>query len=155
LVLDIDTADEWQAQYFASAAGKLAAFPGLTGLLDVLECRGKKLAVASSGPPAKIRFNLEQARLASRFAVVVSRVEVAQGKPAPDLFLLAAARLELDPARCAVIEDSVYGIEAARRAGMLALGFASSHSEAVLREAGAHEVFGDYAGLAKWANRDG
>lgn len=155
LVLESDAADEWQAQYFASALGRLASFPGLVELLEVLERRHAKLAVASSGPPAKICFNLEQAGLASRFGVVVSRVEVAQGKPAPDLFLLAAERLGLSPTDCAVVEDSVYGIQAARRAGMLALGFASSHSAAVLHEAGAHAVFDDYAALVAWVSRDG
>jgi beta-phosphoglucomutase-like phosphatase (HAD superfamily) len=50
--------------------------------------------------------------------------EVANGKPAPDLFLHAAQRMGVDPAACAVVEDSRYGVEAARAAGMLALGFA-------------------------------
>jgi HAD superfamily hydrolase (TIGR01509 family) len=148
--LGSDAAAEWQAEYFSAARGKLERFSGLLGLLGSLERRKIMLAVASSGPPEKIRFNLEQARLATHFEVVVSRADVTQGKPAPDLFILAAARLGLAPADCGVVEDSVYGIQAARRAGMLALGFSSSHPESALRDAGAHQVFGDYATLGSW-----
>ncbi len=146
--LGSDATQEWQAEYMSVASGRLVTFPGLLALLETLERQHVRLAVASSGPPAKIRFNLEQVGLASRFAVVVSAAEVSQGKPAPELFILAAARLELAAADCAVVEDSVFGIQAARRAGMLALGFSSSHPESTLRNAGAHHVFGDYAGLA-------
>jgi len=150
LDLGLDATAEWQAEYFASAAGKLATFPGLQALLGYLEGKRIGLAVASSGSPEKIRFNLEQAQLASRFPVVVSRVDVTAGKPAPDLFLLAAERLAVRAADCAVVEDSVYGVAAARRAGMLALGFSSSHSEQMLLDAGAQHVFGDYVALARW-----
>jgi beta-phosphoglucomutase-like phosphatase (HAD superfamily) len=60
---------------------------------------------------------------------VFSAAQVANGKPAPDLFLLAARCLETDPSSCIVIEDSVLGIEAARAAGMAAIGFAgASHA---------------------------
>jgi beta-phosphoglucomutase-like phosphatase (HAD superfamily) len=76
---------------------------------------------------------------------VYSAAEVARGKPAPDLFLFAAAREGVDAARCIVIEDSVLGIEAARKAGMAAVGFAgASHAsaslEAELAAAGAAAV---------------
>ena len=54
---------------------------------------------------------------------IFSATEVENGKPAPDLFLHAAARLGADPARCAVVEDSRYGVEAARAAGMRAFGY--------------------------------
>ena len=67
-----------------------------------------------------------------------------EGKPAPDLFLLAARRLGVEPDTCTVVEDSIFGIEAALRAGMQAIGFTSSYSAAVLHEAGAHRVFSTY-----------
>jgi HAD superfamily hydrolase (TIGR01509 family) len=146
--VESDATAEWQAEYFSVARGNVATFPGLLALLRIVERRHTRLAVASSGPPAKIRFNLEQAGLTSHFGVVVSALEVAQGKPAPDLFLLAAARLGLAAADCAVVEDSVFGIQAARRAGMMAIGFCSSHPEPALRDAGADHVFHDYAALA-------
>ena len=78
---------------------------------------------------------------------MVSSVEVERGKPAPDLFLLAARRLGLEPEQCAVVEDSVVGVQAARSAGMPTFGYTSSYPATVLREAGAHYVFDDYAGF--------
>lgn len=54
---------------------------------------------------------------------IFSATEVEHGKPAPDLFLHAAASIGVDPSRCVVVEDSRYGVEAARAAGMRALGF--------------------------------
>jgi HAD superfamily hydrolase (TIGR01509 family) len=76
------------------------------------------LAVASSSNRPIIDLVLEVSVLASRFAVTVSSEEVARGKPAPDVYLEAARRLDVDPARCAAIEDSHNGILAAKAAGM-------------------------------------
>jgi len=135
------------AEYFRAARGNLRAFPGVVAVLERLRASGFPMAVASSGRPQKIRFNLEQARLTEFFEVVVSSVEVERGKPAPDLFLLAARRLGLEPEQCAVVEDSVFGVQAARSARMLTFGYTSSYPATVLREAGAHYVFDDYAGF--------
>jgi beta-phosphoglucomutase-like phosphatase (HAD superfamily) len=78
-----------------------------------------------------MRYTLGLARLYDRFAGrIFSASEVARGKPAPDLFLYAAERMGVDPTACAVVEDSRYGVEAARAAGMLALGFAGGLSAA-------------------------
>jgi HAD superfamily hydrolase (TIGR01509 family) len=105
-----------------AAEGAALAMPGIHALLDGLA--GRRLAVASSSSPDGLRRNLGQAGLWQRFAPhVYSAVEVARGKPAPDLFLHAAARLGAAPADCVVIEDSVPGVQAARAAGMLVLGF--------------------------------
>lgn len=135
---------ERQQEYFRQAEQDLDTFPGLRQVLTTLDQRGIPRAVASSGHPDKIRFSLARVGIAAHFDILCSAIEVAAGKPAPDLFLLAAARLGADPATCAVIEDSVFGIEAARRAGMTAIGFTSSHPAAMLREAGAQQVFATY-----------
>jgi HAD superfamily hydrolase (TIGR01509 family) len=76
------------------------------------------VAVASSGHPAVIAAALDALGIASAFAVVVSSDEVPDGKPAPDVYLLAAARLGVAPERCLVVEDSLNGVLAARAAGM-------------------------------------
>jgi HAD superfamily hydrolase (TIGR01509 family) len=138
---------ERQAEYFRLARGNLHPFPGLVAVLEALRAKGVAMAVASSGRPEKIRFNLEEAKLTEFFPVVVSSVEVARGKPAPDLFLLAASRLQRRADDCAVVEDSVFGIQAARSAGMLTLGYTSSYPASVLSLAGAHQVFDDFAAL--------
>lgn len=79
--------------------------------------------VASSSSPERIRISLETTGLAPLFGNVFSAEQVANGKPAPDLFLLAAGSLGASPADCIVIEDSPLGIAAARGAGMRAIGF--------------------------------
>jgi HAD superfamily hydrolase (TIGR01509 family) len=139
--------EERQSEYFRMARGNLRAFPGLVTALKRLRTQGVPMAVASSGRPQKIQFNLEQARLTEFFDIVVSSVEVERGKPAPDLFLLAARRLGLAPEQCAVVEDSVFGVQAARSAKMLTFGYTSSFSGTVLREAGADDVVDDYGTL--------
>ena len=75
--------------------------------------------MASSSNPEPLRYKLELTGLYERFdGRIFSASEVANGKPAPDLFLYAAARMGADPADCVVVEDSRYGVEAARAAGM-------------------------------------
>jgi HAD superfamily hydrolase (TIGR01509 family) len=90
--------------------------------------------VASSSSPERLKISLEATGLAPLFrGRMFSADQVATGKPAPDLFLLAARTLGTEPADCIVIEDSVLGITAARAAGMKAIGFAgASHADADL-----------------------
>lgn len=76
------------------------------------------VAIASSAHPAVIQAALEAAGLASLFTTIVSSDDVAEGKPAPDVFLEAARRLGAQPASCLVIEDSRNGVLAGRAAGM-------------------------------------
>lgn len=95
------------------------------GVVDALDRITSPTCVASSGSHAKIERSLRRTDLYGRFeGRIFSASEVANGKPAPDLFLHAAARLGVPPARCAVVEDSRYGVEAARAAGMAAFGYA-------------------------------
>ena len=87
------------------------------------------LSLASSGSHAKMALTLGKAGLLDRFAGRIfsaSDPEVAAGKPAPDLFLHAAARMGVDPGRCAVVEDSPFGLAAALAAGMMPFGFSGS-----------------------------
>ncbi len=94
------------------------AFPGVQELLNELEEEGVPFALASSGRLEKIELNLLAAGLEGRFSTIISGSDVRQGKPAPEIFLLAAQRLFIPPEKCVVIEDSSVGVEAARRAGM-------------------------------------
>jgi beta-phosphoglucomutase len=99
-------------------------FPEMDGageLIESLHRAGFKLAIGSSGPPenvAMVKGRLPHGELITE-AVDGSQVE--RGKPDPQVFLLAARKLRLEPAYCAVIEDSLVGIEAARGAGMVAI----------------------------------
>ena len=146
--LDGDILPDRQRQYFRQAEGATEAFPGLPDLLARLRADGVPMAVASSGALDKIRFSLAQADIAAHFDILCSATEVAHGKPSPDLFLLAAERLGVPPAACAVIEDSVPGLQGAVAAGMRALGFTSSHDASLLLEAGAETTFEHYDELS-------
>jgi HAD superfamily hydrolase (TIGR01509 family) len=101
---------------------ELKPIDGVRAAIDALPYRR---CVASSSSPERIRVSLEATGLASLFGDhVFSAEQVESGKPAPDLFLLAARSLDASPAECIVIEDSALGIAAARSAGMRAIGFA-------------------------------
>jgi HAD superfamily hydrolase (TIGR01509 family) len=134
--------------------GALRPMPGVAAVLDRIPAA--KRCVASSSHPERIRTSLALAGLATRFddGALFSSHEVARGKPAPDLFLLAADRMGVPPARCAVVEDSVFGIEAACAAGMTPFGFAGgSHAQPghddALRAAGAVAVEHDWDRLGR------
>lgn len=128
----------------------LRAIPGVAEALARLPC---KRCVASSGTPRKMRFTLGLTGLLPLFEPhLFSAIEVAAGKPAPDLFLHAAAQMGSEPERCVVIEDSLAGVTAARAARMRALGFiGGSHATPAiglrLRLAGAARIFDNMACL--------
>jgi HAD superfamily hydrolase (TIGR01509 family) len=119
----------------------------LLGVAAALDAIALPVCVASSSNPKKLRFGLELTGLYLRFAPhLFSAAEVGRGKPAPDLFLFAAARMGKLPGDCLVIEDSVAGVQAARAAGMAVYGFCGGghcrdgHGDR-LREQGAALVF--------------
>jgi HAD superfamily hydrolase (TIGR01509 family) len=91
---------------------------------------GLAVAVASSSPRARLDRTLARAGLSDAFAVTVAGDEIAHGKPAPDMFLAAAARLGVAPVRCAAIEDSAPGVAAGLAAGMTTVAIARSTSNA-------------------------
>ena len=106
-----------------------ANFPMMAGareLLTALARAGFALAIGSSAPPDNVEAVLEKMRLRSLFDAVVTGADVRRGKPDPQVFLTAAARLRLPPEWCAVIEDAPLGIEAARAAGAACIGLAST-----------------------------
>ena len=114
------------------------------GVVDALDRITSPTCVASSGSHARIERSLRQTDLYGRFeGRIFSATEVSNGKPAPDLFLHAAARLGVPPARCAVVEDSRYGVEAARAAGMAAFGYAGGVTPAHRLEGPGTVVFSD------------
>lgn len=114
---------------------------GIGTVLDALDDAGTPYAVASSGSHEKMQRTLGITGLLPRVAGrITSATEVSHGKPAPDVFLLAAERLGVAAAECMVIEDSLLGIEAARAAGMRVIGFAAMVSADDMHAAGATHV---------------
>lgn len=116
---------------------------GAGEVLHGLKMRGLPFCVASSGKFEKMRFTLGATGLLPLVEhVLFSAEEVAHGKPAPDLFLHAAARMGHEPHSCLVIEDSVPGVQAAVAAGMKVIGYAGDpHTDGeVLKREGAHVI---------------
>lgn len=111
----------------------------VAGIESVLEAIDLPFCVASSGPPEKIQLTLTVTGLLPRFAGrIFSAVEVARGKPHPDLFLHAAQQMGAAPTTCVVVEDSVRGVQAAVAAGMHVFGYADLTAAVTLESAGAH-----------------
>jgi HAD superfamily hydrolase (TIGR01509 family) len=117
--------DGWQQRL---DRGYRAAFDAeltpVDGVVEALDRIATPTCVASGGSHETLRHTLGLTGLYERFqGRIFSASEVAEGKPAPDLFLHAAARMGAEPAACAVVEDSRYGVQAARAAGMRAFGY--------------------------------
>lgn len=96
----------------------LEAFEDAVDTLETLHERGRAIAVASSSPRDRLNLSLSSTGLDRFFEVVVAGDEVARGKPAPDLYLAAAAGLGVDPTTCVAVEDAPAGIAAGKAAGM-------------------------------------
>lgn len=106
-----DWEDSYQHLYRQALARDLRLVEGITEALDSIDL---PMCVASNGSHSKMEFTLKHAKLWSRFeGRIFSAADVAQGKPAPDLFLHAASTLGYEPSRCIVVEDSPAGVQAA------------------------------------------
>jgi putative hydrolase of the HAD superfamily len=100
----------------------------LLGLLERLRGHGAKRGIASSSDSDWVEYLVEGLGLRAEFQAIATGHDVQRRKPAPDVYLLAAERLGVDPARCVALEDSSHGIEAARAAGMRAIAIPNSVS---------------------------
>lgn len=130
--------DEWRAYevekeglYRELSKGRLTPMKGLQVLIDWLRQSGIPMALATSAPEPNVIHTLAELGLSDAFPVIVRGDQVARGKPAPDVFLEAARRLNVAPKDCLVFEDAPMGIEAAHAAGMpvvaLTTSFQASH----------------------------
>jgi beta-phosphoglucomutase len=128
--------------YRTAARQGVDLLPGVRALLDGLRSAGFKQAVGSSAPRANLDLILQLTQTESYFDAIVSAEETQRGKPDPQVFQVAAAKLGVEPARCVVLEDAVAGVQAARAGGMkcIAVNFVGHHPEAKLRQAGADLV---------------
>lgn len=107
----------------------LALLPGAADWLARLADAGWLQALGTSAPRGNIDAAFAALDIERSFAAVISADDVAAGKPAPDVFLAAAARLAVAPEACVVVEDAPAGVEAARRAGMRSIGVLSTHPD--------------------------
>jgi HAD superfamily hydrolase (TIGR01509 family) len=136
-----DWEDEFHRLYREAFEAELAPVEGVVEALDRITA---PTCVASSSTHERLRLTLGLTGLLERFnGRIFSTADVPNGKPAPDLFLHAARTLGADPARCAVVEDSRFGVEAARAAGMRVFGYAGGLTPAERLEGASTTVFED------------
>lgn len=129
-------ADEKEGLYRTLSRGRLAPLRGLDRVLALLAANGIPVAVATSGPADNVRHTLQEIGVAGRITVIVRGDQVPRGKPHPDIFLAAAARIGVPPGECLAFEDSPSGVAAARAAGMVCVALATSFEEEAFRDAG-------------------
>ncbi|MDD5147653.1 MAG: HAD family phosphatase [Candidatus Daviesbacteria bacterium] len=109
------------------AKNGIKSIPNSLKFIDILLENKFVLGLASSAPSRIINLVLETLEIKKKFKEVVCTEEVEHGKPAPDIFLLAAKKLEIDPQDCIVIEDAPRGIQAAKAAGMKCIAITTTH----------------------------
>lgn len=136
--LPADWVEDFYARLYAKLAHGTPLVPGVLTVLDALDAAGVPYAIGSNGSPRKMEITLGQHQgLIPRFhGRIFSGQETPRPKPFPDLFLKAAASMNVAPARCIVVEDSPTGARAARAAGMRCMGYAP-HGTAALQAEGA------------------
>ena len=134
---DVADMDRRKEAYFRQIIDR--EFPAMAGaaeLIDQLQDAGFSLAVGSSAPPENVHQILEHLQRKERFQGIITGNDVTRGKPDPQVFLLGAQAMRVDPSRCVVVEDAPAGVAAAHAAGMQCVALASTgRSPETLREA--------------------
>ena len=122
----------------------MTLLPGAGELMAALQPSGAgfRQAIGSSAPRANLELILDRTGIRDYLDAVVASEDTTRGKPDPQVFLVAAQRLGVEPGKCVVFEDAVAGVQAARAGGMrcIAVSFVGHHPEEALRQAGADRV---------------
>lgn len=126
---------EKEAGFRRRIAQNLRPLPGAISLIKLLAGHGFRLALASSAPKENIQLIIRGLGIKRCFQSIVSAEDVTEGKPNPQVFLLAAQKLGVEPKDCVVIEDAIAGVAAAGRAGMRCLAVTNTHPRESLAEA--------------------
>ena len=133
---DVKTMVQEKEEIFRrKAIGNIKPFPGAVRLLHAIKKGNFKLCLVSSAPKENINLVLSELNLEKIFDCIVFGQEVSESKPSPQIYLLAAEKLEVPPNDCVVIEDSPLGVKAAKSGGMKCLAIANTHPQQKLEEA--------------------
>jgi len=122
------------------ARGGLRFFPGVTDRLRELKAAGFRLALGTSAPRSNVDFFRQELGLGMHVETFVCMDDICHGKPDPEVFLLAAQRLGLGPDRCAVVEDAVAGVQAAKAGGFKCIAVTTTNRAETLREKSAPDL---------------
>ena len=135
-----------EACYRDLARGQIELMAGVHDLIDRLLQGGFVLAIGTSGVRANSQLTIDETGLDQRFTAIASAEDFTHGKPDPEVFLVAARRTGVEPRHAVVFEDAVFGIQAAKAAGMLAVGVTTTNPAQALYDAGADDVVETLAG---------
>ncbi len=137
--VDQNLVEKWaqlkEKYYREMVKDKIEPLPGVIELIEDLKSTNFKLAVGSSGPPQNVKLLLTSLKIELFFDTIITAAEVQDGKPSPDVFLMAAQNINVKPQNCLVIEDATVGIEAAKRANMKCIALTTTHDIVELRSA--------------------
>ncbi len=134
--VDIEKVENEKWELFKQLAKDgIQTIPGSLELINLLIKQGFILGLASSAPFRIINLVLETLRIKEKFQAVICTEEVQNGKPAPDIFLLAAEKLKVNYKECIVIEDAIRGIQAAKAAGMKCIAITTTSKRNELKNA--------------------
>jgi beta-phosphoglucomutase len=131
-------------ELFQQIASKIQPVPGVLRLLEKLQDKGVRTAVATSAAGIRARSTLTRLRLMRWFGVVITGDDVTEGKPDPAIYQMACARLGVEPDTAFAVEDAVSGVLAAKSAGLRCVAVSSHKSDEKLRAAGADYVIPDF-----------
>ncbi|QHV96502.1 HAD family hydrolase [Spirosoma endbachense] len=146
--------EEKEAIYRELYRPHLQPAPGLITLLEALKARNVPTAVGTSAPMSNVHFTLDGLLLRPYFDTVVDASLVKHGKPHPEIYLKAAEKVGVEPARCVVFEDAFAGIQAGLRAGMAVIAVATTLTRNELAGSGASLIVDDFIGLTVDAIRE-
>ncbi|OGN99969.1 MAG: hypothetical protein A2Y90_05720 [Chloroflexi bacterium RBG_13_52_12] len=127
--------DKKQAIYRSRVSQNVIPLPGAVKLIKSLNQQNIKTAIASSAVPENIDVIIRGMGIEDCFQAIAYGTEVAEGKPSPQIFLLAAKKLGVKPADCVVFEDAIAGVAAAKKAGMKCIAVTNSHPSHSLKNA--------------------
>jgi len=127
--------EQKQALYRRRVSKNIVPMPGAVALIKSLNKHGIKTAIASSAVAQNIQVILKGLGIYDCFQAIAFGTEVAEGKPSPQIFQLAAKKLGVKPENCVVFEDAIAGVAAAKHAGMKCVAVTNSHPGAKLKNA--------------------
>ena len=120
--------DEMESKFRMDYAPHVKPIKGLIRFLGALRRNNVKMALASSAPKLNVDFILKKTRTANFFKTIIDGDSIEKGKPHPEVYLKTTKAINFIPEKCIVIEDSLSGIEAAKRAGCKVVGITTTHS---------------------------
>ena len=134
--IDVKKATRKREENFIKNLNNLQLFPGVRNFIQVVKQNGLKIAIATSSDQSKFQAAFQRVGLVEQqFDVIVTGSEIKHKKPHPEIYFATAKKLELKPSDCLVIEDSIMGVEAAKKAGAFSVAVTNTFSKNDLAKA--------------------